>query len=102
MGLPLIDVRFTPKSGHWRATVGCPLWANNGHPRYLCELGKSPVMKRAETITKEAIVQMIARLKTCGTPAQAFHLRTKPGCFRSFSRPTMLPALTCNLRTGRL
>jgi hypothetical protein len=27
--------------------------------------------------------------QTCGTPGRASHLRTKPGCFRSFSRPTM-------------
>jgi signal transduction histidine kinase len=26
---------------------------------------------------------------SCGTPGRASHLRTKPGCFRSFSRPTM-------------
>jgi hypothetical protein len=25
------DVRFTPKSGHWRAIVECPLWANSRH-----------------------------------------------------------------------
>jgi hypothetical protein len=25
------DVRFTPESRHCQATVGCPLWANNGH-----------------------------------------------------------------------
>ena len=24
-------VRFTPKSGHWRCTSSCPLWANSGH-----------------------------------------------------------------------
>jgi hypothetical protein len=35
----LIDVRFTPKSGHCRATVGCPLCAKSGlmqcsKPRY--------------------------------------------------------------------
>jgi hypothetical protein len=26
-----INVRFTPKSGHCRATVGCPLCAKSGH-----------------------------------------------------------------------
>jgi hypothetical protein len=31
MGLPLIDVRFTPKSGHCRTTLGCPLCAKSGH-----------------------------------------------------------------------
>jgi hypothetical protein len=25
------DVRFTPESGHCRATVGCPLSARSGH-----------------------------------------------------------------------
>jgi hypothetical protein len=30
---PLIDVRFTPKSGHCRATVRCPLCAISGHMR---------------------------------------------------------------------
>ena len=25
------DVRFTPKSGHWRAIFRCPLSANSGH-----------------------------------------------------------------------
>jgi hypothetical protein len=24
------DVRFTPKSGHWQVTVGCPLCAKSG------------------------------------------------------------------------
>jgi hypothetical protein len=24
------DVRFTPKSGHWQTTVGCPLCAKSG------------------------------------------------------------------------
>jgi hypothetical protein len=28
--LPPIDVRFTPKSGHWQTTVGCPLCAKSG------------------------------------------------------------------------
>jgi hypothetical protein len=31
IGLSPVDVCFTPKSGHWTATVGCPLCANNGH-----------------------------------------------------------------------
>jgi hypothetical protein len=26
-------VRFTPKSGHCRTTLGCPLWVNSGHRR---------------------------------------------------------------------
>jgi hypothetical protein len=30
MGLPLIDVRFTPKSGHWEARLRCPLSAISG------------------------------------------------------------------------
>jgi hypothetical protein len=31
MGLPLIDVRFTPKSGHWNSIDECPLCAKSGH-----------------------------------------------------------------------
>ena len=31
MGLPLIDVRFTPKSGHCSRRWACPLCANSGH-----------------------------------------------------------------------
>jgi hypothetical protein len=31
IGLAPIDVRFTPKSGHCRATVGCPLCAISEH-----------------------------------------------------------------------
>jgi hypothetical protein len=30
IGLAPADVRFTPKSGHCRATVGCPLCATSG------------------------------------------------------------------------
>jgi hypothetical protein len=30
MGLSLIDVRFTPKSGHCSTPVECPLCANSG------------------------------------------------------------------------
>jgi hypothetical protein len=33
MGLPLTDVRFTPKSGHCSARQRCPLSAKSGHPR---------------------------------------------------------------------
>jgi hypothetical protein len=25
------DVCFTPESGHWRTTLGCPLCAKSGH-----------------------------------------------------------------------
>jgi hypothetical protein len=28
IGLPPVDVRFTPKSGHCRAALGCPLCAD--------------------------------------------------------------------------
>jgi len=31
IGLPPIDVRFTPKSGHWQARLECPLSAISGH-----------------------------------------------------------------------
>jgi|SoiMetStandDraft_2_1073263.scaffolds.fasta_scaffold314619_2 hypothetical protein len=27
----LVDVRFTPESGHVRCTSPCPLWAKSGH-----------------------------------------------------------------------
>jgi len=30
IGLTPVDVRYSPKSGHWRTSVGCPLCANNG------------------------------------------------------------------------
>jgi len=29
------DVRFTPKSGHWQTTVGCPVCAKSRHSRLL-------------------------------------------------------------------
>jgi hypothetical protein len=31
IALPAIDVRSSPQSGHWRATVGCPLCAKSGY-----------------------------------------------------------------------
>ena len=31
MTLSIRDVRFTPESGHLRATLGCPLCAKSGH-----------------------------------------------------------------------
>jgi hypothetical protein len=31
IGLPAIDVRFTPKSRHWLAQLPCPLCAKSGH-----------------------------------------------------------------------
>jgi hypothetical protein len=31
MGLPAIDVRYSPKSGHCREMLGCPLCARLGH-----------------------------------------------------------------------
>jgi hypothetical protein len=30
IGLAVVDVRFTPKSGHCRTTLGCPLCAKSG------------------------------------------------------------------------
>ena len=57
------DVCFTSEGGHSLEQSQCLLCAKSGQARYLCELAKSPVMKRAETIMKEAIVQMGARLK---------------------------------------
>jgi hypothetical protein len=27
----MVNVRFTPESGHVRCNEGCPLWANSGH-----------------------------------------------------------------------
>jgi hypothetical protein len=27
------DVRYSPKSGHWLSTAGCPLCAKSGHER---------------------------------------------------------------------
>jgi hypothetical protein len=27
----LVNVRFTPNSGHWRTKAGCLLWAISGH-----------------------------------------------------------------------
>jgi hypothetical protein len=31
IGLPAIDVRFTPKSGHVQRNIPCPLCAISGH-----------------------------------------------------------------------
>jgi hypothetical protein len=53
------DVRFTPKSGHCRTTLGCPLCAKSRHtPPYICNL--IPENARSERgIVRESRISLL-------------------------------------------
>jgi len=51
VGKTPVDVRFTPNSGHCRATVGCPLCANSGHSpiKVMSEIRRLPLLRGSLT-----------------------------------------------------
>jgi hypothetical protein len=64
IGLPAIDIRYTPKSGHRETLLGCLLCANK---RYLAPRSEL-IAQSCVALNRQVVVRVIssaARLRSC-------------------------------------
>ena len=55
-------VRFTPKSGHFRRRLRCPLSANSGHPATKCSPSGSPIQRRVPVRPWSSLINVRATI----------------------------------------
>jgi GAF domain-containing protein len=82
---PDYSLQEMQKKFGFRTVLGVPM-LREGNPVGAIVLMRLTVRAFTDRQIKPIMAHSMYR---CGTPGRASHLRTKPGCFRSFSRRTM-------------